>query len=92
MWDGVHLIGISEPITPHVVKAHKALKETARRWLDNVDEHPMIFRNFGHDYYIAEYESFQRCIVEAPGLGRTVASLLSPELDLVYGQMKTYKE
>lgn len=91
LWEGVRLIHKTQPATPQMVRAHKALVATARRWVDDPQQRPVIKKNFLSDY-VAVYESMRDCVAELPGIGKKPSTYLTDEMDIAYGEMTSSKE
>ena len=91
LWDEVRLVHQTQPITPQVGKAHKALAATSRRWIDDIEQRTVISKNFRTDY-IALYESFRDATGALPGLGKRPRDFLTDDMDVAYGEMTATEE
>lgn len=89
LWSGMHLVSSTNPIATHVERADRALRVTARRWIDDAGMRHMIYELFAQDY-VQQFEALRDCKVIVPGTERTGSSLVTDDMRDAYAQMKIY--
>lgn len=89
-WKDVNHIACKHLVGPDVNRAANALQSTASYWRHRLVSSDQIFGRFGPDFVVL-FEELDRCGKVVPGyesLGKTCRDFITPEVRLVYEQMK----
>ncbi len=89
VWQNVNEIDRNKLIGPDIVKAANALGLTAMLWNHDVVEKKILYQSYWQAYRtLFDQLYYNESLV--PGLKRTLKSMVSPEMQKVYDEMKSF--